>query len=309
MFTGMPGDDASREPVEGLPEAATSADRAARERAVTVRAALAGSRFADVRWVASTASTNADVLALARDGAAEGVVVAADHQSAGRGRRARSWVAPPGGSLLVSVLLRPPASAAGAASMAVAVAMAEAVEEVAGVRPGLKWPNDLVVDERKLAGILAEADWPAGSTISSGYRPPAAHERVVVVVGVGLNVAWPRFSESAGRLPDELAELADRATALNWLGADADRAELLVAFLRRLDVRYRELVAVGSAATVSEWRRRSATLGRRVRVDLGAHDAEGTAVDVTGEGHLVVDTLEGERRTFAVGDVVHLRPV
>ena len=132
------------------------------------RAALAGSRFADVRWVAETGSTNADLLALARDGAPEGIVLVADHQTAGRGRLGRTWEAPPGASLLVSVLLRPPAAVADAVTMAAGVAMADAVDEVAGVHARLKWPNDLVVavdgptaDDRKLAGILAEADWPA----------------------------------------------------------------------------------------------------------------------------------------------------
>ncbi|HEY6414865.1 MAG TPA: hypothetical protein VIX41_01465, partial [Acidimicrobiales bacterium] len=84
---------------------------------------------------------------------------------------------------------------------------------------------------------------------------------------------------------------------------------LLVAFLRRLDQRYAALVRSDVAELRAEWRRRSATLGRRVRVDLGADDVEGTAVDVTDEGHLVVATLEGDRRIIAVGDVVHLRPV
>ena len=106
--------------------------------------------------------------------------------------------------------------------MAAGVAMAGAVEQVAGVAAGLKWPNDLVVGtgdgERKLAGILAEADWPAGSTASAGYRPPRPHERAVVVVGVGLNVSWPE-------VPDELDRLA---TALNLVGPEADRVELLV---------------------------------------------------------------------------------
>jgi BirA family biotin operon repressor/biotin-[acetyl-CoA-carboxylase] ligase len=285
MFTGMSGSRASD-----------------RGNAPAVRAALGGIRFADVRWVASTGSTNADALELARDGEPEGIVVVADHQTAGRGRRSRAWVAPPGASLLVSVLLRPPAGVAGAVTMAVAVAMAEAVADLAGVEAGLKWPNDLVVDDRKLAGILAEADWPAGAAMSAGWRAPAAHERVPVVVGVGLNVSWPDRSEAG--------ELADTATALNWLGADVDRADLLVAFLRRLDARYDELVRSGSADSImGDWRRRSATLGRRVRVDTGPDDVEGTAVDVTDEGHLVVETLEGDRRTFAVGDVVHLRPV
>ncbi len=84
---------------------------------------------------------------------------------------------------------------------------------------------------------------------------------------------------------------------------------MLAAYLRRLDARYGELVASGStAATLAAWRDRSATLGRRVRVDLGADDVEGTAVDVTAEGHLVVEAAGGDRRTLAVGDVVHLRP-
>jgi BirA family biotin operon repressor/biotin-[acetyl-CoA-carboxylase] ligase len=284
MFTGMSGSRASDGP-----------------NAPGVLAALGGTRFADVRWVASTGSTNADALDLARDGAPEGIVVVADHQTAGRGRRSRTWVAPPGASLLVSVLLRPPAGVAGAVTMAVAVSMADAVAALAGVEPGLKWPNDLVVDDRKLAGILAEADWPAGATMSAGWRAPAAHERVPMVVGIGLNVSWPA--------PAEAGDLAGTATALNWLGADVDRADLLVAFLRRLDARYGELVRSGSAESVmAEWRRRSATLGRRVRVDIGPDDVEGTAVDVTDEGHLIVETSEGDRRTFAVGDVVHLRP-
>jgi BirA family transcriptional regulator, biotin operon repressor / biotin---[acetyl-CoA-carboxylase] ligase len=286
MFTGMPGDGARN-----------LGDRA--------RAALAGSRFADVRWVASTGSTNADALALARDGAREGVVLVADHQTAGRGRYDRAWVAPPGGSLLVSVLLRPPSPVASSATMATAVAMADAVREVAGVSPGLKWPNDLVMagegGERKLAGILAEADWPASATISAGWRQPSAHERAVVVVGVGLNVSWPEDD-------DAIPDVADTAVALNWVtAAPIDRVDLLVAFLRRLDRGYGELISEGPQAAMDEWRRRSATLGRRVRVDLGADDVEGTAVDVTAEGHLVVEALGGQRRTFAVGDVIHLR--
>ena len=286
MFTGMPDDGARNH-----------GDRA--------RAALAGSRFADVRWVGSTGSTNADVLALARDGAPEGVVVVADHQTSGRGRYDRTWVAPPGGSLLLSVLLRPPSRVASATTMAVAVAMAEAVEELTGVSPGLKWPNDLVVagqaGERKLAGILAEADWPASATISAGWREPSEHERAVVVVGIGLNVSWPADDEA-------IRDVADTAMALNWVTSmPIDRVDLLVAFLRRLDRSYGQLVSEGPHTALDEWRRRSATLGRRVRVDLGPDEVEGTAVDVTAEGHLVVEALGGRRRTFAVGDVIHLR--
>src|SRR5690606_24043281 len=153
--------------------------------------------------------------------------------------------------------------------------------------------------DRKLAGILAEADWPTGSSAASGVRRPAPEERVVVVVGIGINVAWPED------LPEELADVA---VACNHVtDVPVDREDLLAALLVRLGHWYGRLVDGDRAALVAAWRKRSATLGRRVRIDLGPDDVVGTAVDITERGHLVVDTLEGERRTFAVGDVVHLR--
>ena len=271
------------------------------------RAALAGTRFADVRWVASTGSTNTDAMDLARDGASEGVVLVADHQTAGRGRLRRTWQAPPRSSLLVSVLLRPPAVIADVVTMAAGLAMSEAVDRVAGVDARLKWPNDLVVDvdgtDRKLAGILAEADWPTGSTISAGYTAPAPTERVAVVVGVGVNVNWP------DHVPDELA--ATLVSCSRLAGRELDREDLLIDFLGGFEGRYHRLrAAPGDTAWVrAEWRDRSATLGRRVRVDLGAEEVVGTAVDVDERGRLVVVTESGEARTLAAGDVVHLRPI
>ena len=251
-----------------------------------------GARFADVRWVASTGSTNADAMDLARAGEAEGVVVVADHQTAGRGRAGRTWEAPPGASLLMSVLLRPPASVMDLCTAAVGVAAAEAVEALGGFAPRLKWPNDLVwpgdgsADDRKLGGILAEADWHADD------------ERVAVVVGLGLNVRWPE---------DPPPELVGIAVACNHISeVPIDREDLLVAVLQHLDDHYSRLVEGERAALLAAWSERSATLGRRVRVDLGRELVEGVAVDVTAEGHLVVET-SSERRAIAVGDVVHLR--
>ena len=273
------------------------------------RSALAGSpgdRFADVRWVAETGSTNADVMELARQGEREGIVLVADHQTAGRGRADRTWTAPPGAGLLLSILLRPPAAVVDLTTMAVAEAAAAAVESVAGFSPRLTWPNDLVwpgdgsAPDRKLAGILAEADWPATAAISGGWKPPAEGERAVVIVGIGLNVTWPAAP------PDDLADVA---VAINHITSTlVDREDLLIALLSELGPRYSSLVAGERSGVLGEWRARSATLGRRVRVDLGGDDVEGTAVDITDEGHLVIETVEGDRRTFAVGDVVHLRP-
>jgi BirA family transcriptional regulator, biotin operon repressor / biotin---[acetyl-CoA-carboxylase] ligase len=271
-------------------------------------AALASTRFGDVRWVAETGSTNADALALARDGQPEGIVLVADHQTAGRGRQGRTWTAPPGASLLATILLRPPAEVVPYVTMAVALAASDAVADVAGFAPRLKWPNDLVWPgdgsgpDRKLAGILAEADWPARSPAAAGWSEPRPDEKVVVVVGIGLNVTWPRA------LPDDLADIAIACNHV--VGHDVDRAAVLVAVLQHLEHGYGELRADPSGAALLErWRARSATLGRQVCVDLGADDLVGTAVDVTAEGHLVVETLDGHRRQVAVGDVVHLRPV
>lgn len=215
---------------------------------------LTRTRFDDVRWFERTDSTNRYLLECAAAGAPEGVVAVADEQTAGRGRLGRTWVAPAKSALLVSALLRPdlPAERTHLITLAAGLAAIDAVDSLSPVRAGLKWPNDVVVDDRKLAGILAEADG-AGA----------------VVVGMGCNV-------QSGALPAELHELA---TAV-----EIDRVQLLVAWLRAYDARLAALDrVVGDAVT------RSATLGRRVRVALARETFEGTATDLTAEGFLVVD--------------------
>jgi BirA family transcriptional regulator, biotin operon repressor / biotin---[acetyl-CoA-carboxylase] ligase len=265
------------------------------------RQALAGTRFADLRRVAETGSTNRDLLAAAADGAADGVVLVADHQTAGRGRLDRSWVAPPGSSVLMSVLLRPDLGAGDAhlLTTALAVGAAEACGGVAGVDVRIKWPNDLVVaaDDhggvRKVAGILAE------SSVERGRLS-------AVVVGIGLNVNWP------ARLP---ADLESIAVALNHVaGHDIDRDDLIVATLAGLERWCAPLSGdddgrgAGQSVLMAEARSRSATLGRRVRAEIGAETVEGTAQELSEAGELVVETAEG-RRTIIAGDVVHLRTV
>jgi BirA family biotin operon repressor/biotin-[acetyl-CoA-carboxylase] ligase len=249
--------------------------------------ALAQTRFSNVRWVDETGSTNADLLALAHEGASDGTVLVADHQTEGRGRADRVWTAPPGSSLLMSVLLRPAPAIAPFAGMAVGVAAADAVAATTGVVPRLKWPNDLVWpgagtdSDRKLGGVLAEADW----------SDPAAP---AVVVGLGLNVNWPSV------FPEDLLAIA---TSVNHIaGKDVDREQLLVATLQELDRRRDDQHIVDAV------RERSATLGTHVRVHLPSEDIEGVAAELTDEGHLVVETAGGQRQTITSGDVVHLRP-
>ena len=234
-------------------------------------------RSHEVRWFDSLDSTNRYLLDEARRGAPEGLVAVADVQTAGRGRRGRGWMAPPGASLLVSVLLRPalPPEQTPLVTMACGVAMVDAVARVAGFAPGLKWPNDVVVGDRKLVGILVERDDDA------------------VVVGAGVNVEWQAFP----------AELGETATACNLeAGHSVDRRELLDAFLAQLDRRYADLDAV-----VVEYRARLATLGRRVRVERPDGFLVGRAVGLGAAGQLQVEVDGGDVLEVHVGDVVHLR--
>jgi BirA family biotin operon repressor/biotin-[acetyl-CoA-carboxylase] ligase len=255
--------------------------------------ALAGTRFREVRWFASLDSTNRYLVDEAAAGAAPGLVVVADEQSAGRGRLGRTWVAAPGASLLVSVLLDDgaPAEQRHLVLIAAALAAVDAVEMHCGFRPRLKWPNDLVVGDRKLAGLLAEATADPGADRSRGQGTGA------IVVGMGLNVEWDLFPR----------ELETTATACNREGRPAPRDELLVAWLRELDRRLDVLADAGPAAMHSDQIAASATLGRRVRVERAGDTLEGDALALTELGHLVVLTGDGVVHTLSAGDVVHLR--
>jgi len=247
----------------------------------------------EVRHFEELDSTNRYLLDEARAGAREGLVAVADHQTAGRGRLDRRWLAPAGANLLASVLLRPSLTPDQLQLGAVAVALAarSACERAVGLEPDLKWPNDLLVGEKKLAGILAEAI-------------PGA-----VVVGIGLNLAWPpppgaaRVNE-AEPVPEELAGAsslwAESGTLIEpgaFLGVFLTELEPLVGALR--DRAGRERLA-------RDYRRACATLGRRVTVSLPYETLTGSVADITVEGHLLLDVGTG-LRTITAGDVVHLR--
>ena len=252
----------------------------------------------DVR--AQTGSTNADVAATARGGEPEGLVLVAEEQVAGRGRRDRQWVSPPRAGLAVSVLLRPgradgdkgwgavPPAAYGWLPLLAGVALLEAVDRVAEVDDAaLKWPNDLLVGGRKCAGILAEV---AGDA---------------VVIGIGVNV-----STRAEELPETTGV---PATSLKVAGAKTiDRDPLLRALLRGLASWYegwREADADAEmSGLVAAYRRGCSTIGRPVRVLLpGGDTLEGESTDVDGQGQLVVRTDDGITHRVSAGDVLHVR--
>ncbi len=240
-----------------------------------VRAELAANtRFSDIRLLAVTGSTNRDVARLAQAAAPEGVVVAADLQTAGRGRLDRRWEAAPGAGLLVSVLLRPQGLAASRRHLVTAaagLAAQDACAEVAGVTPDLKWPNDLLVGDGKLAGILAEV-------VSAA-----------VVVGMGLNVHDG---------PAEAAVLDAVA------GRRVARGELLAAWLRTLDRLLGDWDAVARL-----YRGRCATVGRLVAVKgVAGHDRRGLATGIDDEGRLLLRDENGEEVALSAGDITHVRP-
>jgi BirA family transcriptional regulator, biotin operon repressor / biotin---[acetyl-CoA-carboxylase] ligase len=243
----------------------------------------AGGLWRDVTVVPQTGSTNADVLEEARAGADEGLVLVAEEQTAGRGRLGRAWSAPPRAGLIFSVLLRPaavPPARLGWLPLLTGVAVARAVRDQAGVPAGLKWPNDVLVGERKLAGILAEAHGDA------------------VVVGVGLNITLSRPELPVPAATSLLIEDA----------ASTDRAALLAAVLTGLARRYQAWRTDPDGTELrADYLRWSATVGREVRVELpGGARLSGTAEDVDEVGRLVVRTPDNLVRVGA-GDVVHVR--
>lgn len=228
-------------------------------------------------------STNDWLLAAARGGAADRTVVVADHQLRGRGRLGRRWEAPPGSALLMSVLLRTSLAANERflAPIALGLGACEACQGVAALRVGLKWPNDLVVQDRKLGGILAEADGDG--------------EQAALVVGLGLNLTYDG--------PDGAGGTSLRTET----GVEVDRDELLEVVLVGLDRHLDQLEQPGAAAVLLDaYRLRLATLGRKVDVQLHDEVISGTAVDVNAQGHLLIERPTGIAE-IAAGDVVHLR--
>jgi BirA family biotin operon repressor/biotin-[acetyl-CoA-carboxylase] ligase len=247
----------------------------------------AGGLWTSLEVVAVTGSTNADLL---RRGGAEGQVLAAESQVAGRGRMGRSWVSEPGASLTFSVLLRPvsvPAARRGWLPLLTGVAVACAVRDVSGVAAALKWPNDVLAGSRKLAGILAEQSGDA------------------VVIGIGLNVATP-----ADALPVPPGGLP--ATSLLVEGASVSREAMLAGILRELERRYtafRDDPDPARTGLLAEYRALCATLGRPVRVELpGGGSLSGVAEDIDAAGRLLVAPSPGAPpAAVSAGDVIHVR--
>ena len=240
-----------------------------------------------IHWLESTTSTNDVAVRLAESGAEEGTIVVADTQTSGRGRHGRRWFSPPGAGLYVSVIVRPSAdmstheSPAALLTLASGVAIVEAVRAVSGLPAEIKWPNDVLIHGRKLAGILAE----------SAVHGAALH---FVVVGIGVNlcrVAYP-------------PELAARVTSIEVETSRAqDRAPMLAEILAALGERYADLRAGRFDAILSAWRRLASSLpDARVEWDTPSGVVRGRAQDIDRDGALLVK-VGGKVERVIAGEV------
>lgn len=219
---------------------------------------------------------------LAAAGEPEGSVVVAEGQRGGRGRLGRRWVSPKGKGIYCSVLLRPPLalSEVPRLTLMAAVAVARAIRQVTGIRAEIKWPNDVMVGSRKVAGILTELT--------------AELNRVnVCIVGIGINVNTPRRL-----LPAHATSLAEEG------GAKVSRVELARALLTQMDRLYEGFLARGMEPILEEWRGFAGFLGRRIRVEVQGRRVDGQAVDVDASGALLVRTDTGLVESCSAGDVL-----
>lgn len=237
-----------------------------------------------VRFFTRIDSTNDEAAAWALAGAPEGAVVLAEEQTAGRGRLGRPWVAAPGSSLLMSVILRPavPPDMLPRVTLMGAVALADVLAEI-GLVPRIKWPNDVLLQGRKVAGILAEAVW-HGEALRA------------VVLGIGLNV----YRQA---LPKEDAVSFGATTVEMVLGHSPDRRQLLARLLARVDHWVDHLM---DEALLESWRGYSATLGRRIAAAVGGEPLQGVAEAIDTHGALLLRTDDGKLHRLLVGDVTLL---
>jgi len=242
---------------------------------------------AKLRWYRSVGSTNEVAMKLAtEEGVPHGTVVLADHQTAGRGRQGRSWVDQPRASLLMSVVLRPqiPAEEAGSLMLMGAVTVTRAIRQVTGLPAEVKWPNDILIDRKKVSGTLLE-------TVTKESQVEVA------ILGIGVNC-----NEEQSDFPPGVR---NRATSLRLeLCREVDRAVLLEGLLLELERQYQSVLS-GEAATIADdWRSLSMMLGREVTVEPGfGQPFTATAEDITEQGLLVLRHADGRTESVAAADV------
>ncbi len=238
-----------------------------------------------IQWFDTIESTNTHLKALAREGAPQGTVLLADRQTGGRGRLGRSFHSPGGSGIYMSVLLRPdcPPQQLMHLTCAAATAMCDAVEAATGLRPGIKWTNDLVCGQQKIAGILTEL-----GLDSQGNAAFA-------VIGVGLNCC-----QAPGDFPPELQDMAGSLASVT--GRKIDRAQVAAAMITSFETLSRTLLT-DPKKMLRRYRRDCVTLGRDISLVRGEEIRHGLALDIDREGALIVRFPDGHQEAVASGEV------
>ena len=238
-----------------------------------------------IRVLPQTTSTNDEASRAALEGHPEGLVIFAESQSAGRGRMGRRWSSPAGRGLWFSVLLRPSLAPSECTQLtaASANALVRAIQSTTGITPEIKWPNDLLIKGKKIAGILTE------------MSAELEHVRSVIL-GIGIDA-----TQTASEFP---ADLRNIATSLKLAtGKTVSRADLAEAVLRELDREYARIVAGQFAAVAEEWGSRCSTLGKQVTIDMGARRVRGRAEALDENGALLLRTEHGRIERIIGGEV------
>ncbi|NLY42752.1 MAG: biotin--[acetyl-CoA-carboxylase] ligase [Clostridiaceae bacterium] len=240
----------------------------------------------NILYYDTVASTNTIAKKEAAEGCEEGTIVIAEGQTSGRGRLGRKWVSPPRSGIWMSIILRPDIlpEQAPFMTMLASLATVHAIENVAGVHAGIKWPNDIVLESKKVCGILTEMSAEIGHV-----------NYIVVGIGINVNINKSDFSE----------EIKGMATSLSSVtGRDIDRNELIVKLLENFEQAYMKMRDKDARKMmINEYKGYCVTLGRRVKVNLKEEVIEGTAVDVADDGQLVVRTDDGIKHRILSGEV------
>jgi BirA family biotin operon repressor/biotin-[acetyl-CoA-carboxylase] ligase len=249
--------------------------------------------------VEQVGSTNTAAIALTQDGAVHGTVLVADTQTAGKGRLGRDWYSPAGEGLYCSIVLRPETEGpllgrfweySSWIPLISAVAAARAIQTSTGLTARVKWPNDLLLDEHKVGGLLCE----------SSAREPVSRSYLILGIGINVNTSQEHFPP----------ELRDRATSLAIrAGRHIEKTGLLVALLQELEHALESLASARPEELIQSYTDYCATIGRRVRIDLGSESLEGRAESIALDGSLRVnrDGQEDQIVEVRAGDVIHVR--
>ena len=243
----------------------------------------------DLIFLQSTTSTNVIAKKRGRKGCVEGLVVVADHQRSGKGRMGRRWSAPAGADVLMSIVLRPQMSPEVCAKLTgmACLAVAKTIETCHGLQPQVKWPNDVLIDGRKVCGILTEGQ-------------VREHRLAFAVVGIGINA---NREQKTFRKP--VSQTA--SSLLIALGHPVDRTKLLAKVLHNLEVEYMQLKSSGFSGIVPELRRRLSHLDRDITVRTGESETRGRCLGLDDESRLIVQESNGTRHAFWGGEILRVR--